>query len=310
MVVFSCPQVLPYLKPLRKTLKIFPLDQSRQCKKKVQILCWNDCEHVTLWLMAWKYSGLWRHFKANSYSEIDGVTYFHLVQQKAQLWNLAHPHQTSAWRCPHRQSCSRPCPPSLPPAPTPSAAWPRVRMKRMAARKAAAETPHWSSQMKRRYTLTQPSWPSQKRSRSKAQTTATRRPPSGHAGGDALAQVGFWTWKPVLHQCPDRRSADVQPDVSSWLNATLLRWRFWSLVERCLCSALRAALFRLLALWFLLHSFPKQINQHKVWYNSSYYLLHQNYIEINKHFTVFLLISLMYVAWICNAELIFEPMYK
>jgi len=76
------------------------------------------------------------------------------------------------------------------------------------------------------------------------------------------------------------------------------------------CSALRAALFRLLALWFLLHSFPIQINQHNVWYNSSYYLLHQNYIEMNRHFTVFLLISLMYVAWICNAELIFEPIER
>lgn len=183
--------------------------------------------------MGWKYSGMWLQFKA-SY-----VTYFHLVasiQQKAQLWNLAHPHQTSAWRCPHTQSCGRPCPPSLPPAPTPSAAWPRVRMKRMAARKAAAENPRWSSPMKRRYMLTQPSWPSQKQSRSKAQTTATHRPPSGHAGGNTLAQVGFRTWKPVLHECPDRRSADVQPDVSSWLCFDPLRWRFWSLVEQFLLS--------------------------------------------------------------------------
>lgn len=52
-------------------------------------------------------------------------------------------------------------------------------MKRMAARKAATETLHWSSQMRRRYRLTQPSWVSQKQSRSKAQTTATHRPPSG-----------------------------------------------------------------------------------------------------------------------------------
>lgn len=70
--------------------------------------------------------------------------------------------------------------------------------------------------------------------------------------------------------------------------------------------SLQSSSFRLLALWFLF--FP--INQHNVWYNSSYYLLHQNYIENNKHFTVFPLISLMYVAWICNAELIFESIER
>lgn len=174
-------------------------------------------------LIACKDSRLRLHFKTNSYSEREGVTHFNLVlsvQQVVRFWSLARPPQRSAWRCPHRQSYGTPAPPSHPPAPTPSAAWPRVRMKRMPVRKAAAETLHWSSQMRRRYMLTQPSWASQKLSCSKAQTTATHRPPSGH-GWQTHSFKLISGWKPVLHQVPDRRSAEDWPDVSSWLNATL-----------------------------------------------------------------------------------------
>lgn len=151
--------------------------------------CWNesnDREHIRLLpCLSWHASiqdcdctsGLINILKELAWHIFNLVL---SVQQVVRLWSLARPPQRSAWRCPHRQSYGTPSPPSHPPTPTPSAVWPRVRMKRMPARKAAAETLHWSSQMRRRYMLTQPLWVSQKLSRSKAQTTATPRPPSGH----------------------------------------------------------------------------------------------------------------------------------
>lgn len=67
--------------------------------------------------------------------------------------------------------------------------------------------------------------------------------------------------------------------------------------------SLESPSFWLLALWFFVLFFLNTKNQLRVW--QFFVLPIASELYNNKHFTVFLLISLMYVAWIFNAELIF-----
>lgn len=158
---------------------------------------------------------------------------FNLLQQVAQLLKLAHPHQRSAWRCPLRQSYDKQPPPSPPPAPTALAASPRVQTMKMPARRAAPETRHKSSRMRRRSMLTRPSWASQKqRSRLRAQMTATRRPPSGCGGQLCLR---FLKVKPfyIRAQTEAVLVTGWKRNFTLWHSVTL--WKE-DLVE-CCCSA-------------------------------------------------------------------------